>query len=325
MKDSKRNQLIQLLAKHEEDYISGQTLSDKLGISRTAVWKHINELKKDGYQFESAPRKGYKLIHRSSDLSESSIKWDLQTNWVGQKVYFQEEMDSTQDYAHRLARKNAEHGTVVITNKQKKGRGRMNRSWESNHPEGIWISILLRPDTPPHHASQMTLFTAVSIVESLRLITNADIQIKWPNDLYLNGKKICGILTEMQAELDQIDYLIIGFGINVNQTLATFPEDLKNKSTSLSIETGKEWNRKELIQIILENFEDHYHHYLENGFHHTKQKWMNYAYKLNEKVEVKTPKSHYSATIQGINDEGALIVKKENQQLETIYSAEIHW
>ncbi|WP_018933733.1 biotin--[acetyl-CoA-carboxylase] ligase [Gracilibacillus lacisalsi] len=325
MTNNKRHELISILAEQEDRYISGQALSEKLDVSRTAIWKHINELKKDGYQFDSVPKKGYRLVSKPEQLNESTIKWGLETDWLGKRIDFRQELASTQDLAHALARKGAEHGTVVTTSKQLSGRGRMDRRWVSDHDGGIWMSIILRPSIPPHQASQMTLFVAVTLVETLERITGQKIQIKWPNDLFIDGRKISGILTEMQAELEAIQYLIIGFGINVNQLSTDFPEELKEKSTSLRIASGQEWNLREMIQDILQDFELAYQSYLQTGFEPIKAKWLKHAYKLKEKIHVKTNQEEYNATVNGITDDGALVVLKDNQDERVIYSAEITW
>ncbi len=325
MTTNKRHELISLLAEQDDRYISGQALSEKLEVSRTAIWKHINELKKDGYQFESVPKKGYRLIAKPEKLNESTIKWGLATKWLGKRIEFKQEVASTQDLAHTLARKGAEHGTVVTTNKQLSGRGRMDRRWVSDHDGGIWMSLILRPNIPPHQASQMTLFVAVTLVDTLERVTGQKIQIKWPNDLFIDGKKISGILTEMQAELEAIQYLIIGFGINVNQLSKDFPESLEGKSTSLRMESGQEWNRQAIIQNVLRDFEIAYQTYLDTGFEPIKEKWLAHAYRLNEKIHVKTSQEDYVATVKGITNDGALIVLNDKNEEKVIYSAEIIW
>ncbi|WP_058307603.1 biotin--[acetyl-CoA-carboxylase] ligase [Gracilibacillus massiliensis] len=325
MVHKKRHELIAILAENEHQFISGQALSEQLDISRTAIWKHINELKKDGYQFESAPKKGYRLLAKPDQLNETTIKWGLETEWLGKSIIFKEKVDSTQDLAHSLARKGAEHGTIILADRQLAGRGRMERPWVSDDSGGIWMSIILRPAIPPHQASQMTLFVAVTLVEALEQATGQSIQIKWPNDLFINGKKITGILTEMQAELEAIQYLIIGFGINVNQGIDQFPKEIREKVTSLKIASGQEWSRTNLVQTILREFEKAYQLYIDSGFEAIKQKWMAHAYKLHEKIFIKTTQASFSATVQGISNEGALIVKDEENVEKLIYSAEINW
>lgn len=325
MTEKNRDKLINILRKQGDQFISGQVLSRELNISRTAVWKHINELKNDGYQFESIPNKGYRLIDQPVHMNESSLKWGLNTKWLGNELIFKEQITSTQDTAHELARREAKHGTIVIAERQLQGRGRMERRWNSNHNGGIWLSMILRPPFPPHQASQITLLAAVVLVDVLRRITDLPIQIKWPNDLYIQNKKISGILTEMQAELEVIQYLIIGFGINVNQSADEFPKELQAKTGSLKMFTHKEWNRQDIIQEILQHFEVVYEEYLQEGFPVIQSKWLKYAYKLNENIQITTHQKQFTASIKGITNDGALLVQRENGKEEIIYSAEINW
>ncbi|KAB8138462.1 biotin--[acetyl-CoA-carboxylase] ligase [Gracilibacillus oryzae] len=325
MKETKRDQLINLLAQNEKDFISGQAVSGKLNISRTAVWKHINELKKDGYQFEAVPKKGYRLISSPTSVNETTIKWDLKTEWLGQTLIFKDEVDSTQNIAHQLAREGAESGTVVVANKQLKGRGRLNRKWISHQDDGIWMSLILRPEMPPYQASQMTLFTAVSVVDTISKFVKLPVKIKWPNDLFIGNKKFCGILTEMQAELDHIEYLVIGIGLNINQKQTAFPTEIQSKTTSLAIASNQHFDRKTLIQQLLVDYEKNYLEFQRTGFSYVKDKWIENAYKLGENVFIKMPKKSFEATIKGISDDGALLVQTNQNTIEKVYSAEIHW
>lgn len=320
---SKRDKLIRLLSKNGEQYISGQELSEQLNISRTAIWKHINELKKDGYEFDSAPKKGYRLTRIPESYNESTIKWGLSTEWLGNVLYFKESIDSTQNMAHDLAKKHAPHGTVVIANEQTLGRGRLERPFESNKG-GIWMSVILRPQMAPHQAAQITLFTSVVIAEVLSTLTGLPLKVKWPNDLYMNDKKVCGILTEMNGELDSINYLIIGIGINVNQNEDQFSSNLRDKATSINIASNLTWNRAEIVQDILTALEKNYEQYMDTGFHTYKQKWSSMAYKMNEMITIQTPQKTYSAKLIGIDDNGALLIEHGNETVP-LYSGEIIW
>lgn len=320
---TKRDKLIRLLSKNGHSFISGQELSEQLDISRTAIWKHINELKKDGYEFESAPKKGYRLTYIPESYNESTLKWGLNTNWLGRVLYFHETVDSTQNIAHNLAKKQAPHGTVVIANEQKSGRGRLERPFESNSG-GIWMSVILRPQMAPHQAAQITLFTSVVIAEALSELTGLTIKVKWPNDLYLNDKKLCGILTEMNGELDSINYLIIGIGINVNQKENQFSNHLREKATSINIASNATWNRAEIVQKILTALEVNYEQYMNKGFSTYKEKWTSMAYKINESITIQTPQQNYSAILKGIDDNGALLIK-QGSKIVPLYSGEIIW
>ena len=321
---SKRDMLIKLLAKHGNMYISGQELSEQLNISRTAIWKHMNELKKDGYEFESAPKKGYRLVRAPEAYNETTIKWGLTTNWLGKNLHFKESMDSTQNLAHELAKKQAPHGTVIIANEQTEARGRLERPYESRQG-GIWMSVILRPPMAPYQASQFTLFTSVILTEVLSEITKLPIEIKWPNDLFVHDQKLSGILTEMSGELDSIEYLIIGIGINVNQEANQFSDDVREKATSLLIETGEIWDRTTIVQRLLKTMEEQYEHYVQQGFNSYKEKWSKRAYKKNEVITIQSQNETFQATLAGIDENGALLVQRENGPLIPIYSGEIIW
>src|SRR5690625_4504204 len=194
-------------------FISGQALSVALNISRSAIWKHMNELKKDGYQIEAQSNKGYRITGFPEKISENTLKWGLDTVWAGKTIIHKEKVSSTQHIAHDAARKNAAHGTTVIADEQKEGKGRMNRSWQSARDKGIWLSLILRPEIQPQLAPQLTLLTATVLADVLSMHTDTKPMIKWPNDILLNEKKCAGILTELQAEQDQIQYIVIGIGL----------------------------------------------------------------------------------------------------------------
>lgn len=322
---STRERIIALLAANSDSYISGQSISDQLKISRTAVWKQMKVLKEDGYLIEAIPNKGYRIISTPTKLSENTLQWGLHTNWLGKSIEFFEEVDSTQTKANILAQQGCNHGTIVIASKQGAGRGRMNRAWYSNNEDGIWMSIVLRPKVLPAHAPQFTLLTGTVLADVLSEKTNLDIRIKWPNDLFIGDKKVAGILTEMQAEQDQIQHLVIGIGINVNQLTSELPDEIKNKATSLREETSHVYSIKELIQAVLEAFEAAYERYLDLGFSEIKAKWEKRGYKMNENVTYHSGNVQSQGIIKGINESGALLVQNSDNQIITLYSAEIDW
>lgn len=322
---STRNKLINLLAENKNQYISGQLLSEKLGISRSAIWKHMKELEKDGYIIEGKSKLGYKIIEFPDKISANTIQWGLDTEWLGNNIIHRESTESTQFVAHLVARDDAKHGTVIIADEQTKGKGRMNRVWHSQPNDGIWMSIILRPQLQPYLAAQLTLLTATVLAEVIEEVTKVKPQIKWPNDILINRKKIAGILTEMQAEQDTIQYVVIGMGINVNQILESLPEDIRHKASSLRIETGKTWSLKDFIQAILTKFEIAYANYMENGFPSVKSKWEAYGFKIGETIGIKTLQTEWESEFLGIAQDGALLTKDINGEKTKLYSAEIEW
>ncbi|MFC3038907.1 biotin--[acetyl-CoA-carboxylase] ligase [Virgibacillus xinjiangensis] len=323
--ESTRTRLIKILSAEKDAYISGQALSEALDISRNAVWKHMKELQKDGYEIEGKPRKGYRILSFPNKLSTNTLQWGLHTKWLGRQTIHRDSTPSTQLVAHQAAREMAEHGTVVIADEQTKGRGRMDRSWYSAKEKGIWMSIILRPGIQPHLAPQLTLMSAVALADALRTHTGTTPLIKWPNDLLLSGKKTAGILTEMQAEQDQIQYVVIGIGLNVNHQEADFSGELSDKATSISLETGKTWSVIGLVQDILTSFEQSYEQYMEYGFPTIKERWEEYGFKIGQEVSVRTLKESWKAEFLGISEDGALLLRSPNGETRQMYSAEIDW
>ena len=322
---STRNKLIQLLANNDDQYISGQMLSEKLNISRSAIWKQMKNLEKAGYQVEGKPNQGYRILSYPDDVSEYTLQWGLETDWLGKKILHKQTTQSTQIIAHQLAQESCEHGTIVIADEQTKGKGRMNRPWQSSKDKGIWMSIILRPEILPYRAPELTLLTATILAEVMVDHLGVQPQIKWPNDILINSKKTAGILTEMQAEQDKIEYVVIGVGLNVNQTKDDLPANTGYKATSLKIETKQEWDLKEIIQKILFTFEKRYTSYIDNGFGKIKDKWESYGYKIGEPIWLKTSQGRSQVIFLGIADDGALLAKDSQENIDKIYSAEIDW
>ncbi|UOR12483.1 biotin--[acetyl-CoA-carboxylase] ligase [Halobacillus amylolyticus] len=322
--ESTRKQLIELLDS-QQGHISGQDLSKRLNISRTAVWKHMKELEKDGYEIEAVQRKGYKIISSPNKVSENTLQWGLNTDWLGHNLQHFEEVTSTQEVVHQLAKQGKPHGTVVIADKQVQGKGRMSRNWDSPKGKGIWMSILLRPELLPYQAPQLTLLAATVLAEVIAEQSSILPQIKWPNDLLVNHKKVSGILTEMQAEQDQIQYVVLGIGINVNQTESDIPEELQHKASSLQIESQQQWSIQGTIQRILQQFERTYDQFMTNGFKDVKLKWEQFGYRIGEEVTISTMKKSWQARLVGIEPDGALLARDEKGKEEKLYSAEIHW
>ncbi|WP_010650623.1 biotin--[acetyl-CoA-carboxylase] ligase [Oceanobacillus massiliensis] len=323
--ESTRDRLITLLAENEDRFISGQALSDSLHISRNAVWKHMKDLEKDGYQIEARPRKGYRITAYPETMSSNTIKWGLDTKWIAKTIIHKEKTGSTQTLAHQAALENAPHGTIVIADEQTEGRGRMNRTWHSNKGKGIWLSILLRPEMLPNDASKLTLLAATVLADVLESTVQTRAHIKWPNDILLNQKKIAGILTEMQAEQDRIQYILIGIGLNVNHSKEDLQEDIQSKATSLKIETGQDWPITHLIQELLKSFEKSFDAYMKSGFAPVKEKWESYGFKIGQPIQIKTFKDEWESTFLGISEEGALLTESRTGEAIKLYSAEINW
>lgn len=323
--ENTRKLLIDLLEHRSDQYTSGQLLSEKLNISRAAVWKHMKELEKDGYVIEAISGKGYQIVSKPQKLSSNTIKWGLHTSWLGKNLVHKTQVSSTQILAHQLAMEGAENGTVVVADEQTEGKGRMNRNWHSARRKGVWMSVVLRPEILPMEAPQITLLAASVLAEVTAGIYGVEPKIKWPNDILINHKKTAGILTEMQAEQDLINYIVLGMGINVNHDRIDLPEEISEHATSLKIETGKEWDIHTMIQQFLIRFEKAYESFLVHGFPTVKEKWEKYGYRMGEVMAIKAGKDLFDAKLIGIESDGALRVKFKDNSEKVLYSAELQW
>ena len=316
-----KSEILRLL-KESDTYISGQQLCDHFHVSRTAVWKVIEQLKKEGYEIEAVRNKGYRLTCSPDVMSKAEIESLLVTQWAGKKVVYSAEIDSTNTQAKAAGEQGEAHGTLFVADKQNAGKGRRGRVWESPAGSSIYMTILLRPDLPPVKAPMLTLVMAVSVAEGIRQVTGLDTQIKWPNDIVLNKKKICGILTEMSTEIDYINYVVIGDGINVNQD--TFPEELSETATSLKIESGQIYRRSELIASIMKQFEKNYEIFLETeDLSGIQDIYNEMLVNRGREVRVLEPGNEYNAFAEGINKTGELIVKTEAGEEKHIFAGEV--
>ncbi|WP_429648813.1 biotin--[acetyl-CoA-carboxylase] ligase [Aeribacillus pallidus] len=318
-----RKQLLEAFAEANGEFLSGQTLAKILGCSRTAVWKHIEELRKEGYQLEAVRKKGYRIVQAPDKVTENEIQFGLQTKRLGQTIYYEESVESTQQIAHRLSYEGYPEGTLVISEEQVAGRGRMTRSWYSPKYTGIWMSLILRPNLPPQKAPQFTLIAAVAISQAIEEISGIEAEIKWPNDILIRGKKVTGILTELQADADKIHSIIIGMGVNVNQSSTDFAADIKPIATSIAIEAKKKIPRAQLVRRILEKLEIYYDLYMEEGFRPIKLMWESRAVSIGKNIIARTINGTIEGKALGITDEGILQLEDAQGIIHHIYSADI--
>ncbi|MEK7841973.1 MAG: biotin--[acetyl-CoA-carboxylase] ligase, partial [Deltaproteobacteria bacterium] len=271
--------IIRLLRECAHPFLSGQALSKTLGISRTAIWKHIKAIKDMGYDIEASPARGYRLNIENLPFNKIEISSNLKTSFIGRDISFYEEIGSTNDTAKEFAAKGAKEGTVIVADCQKKGKGRLSRRWESPAGVNIYTSIILRPNILPAYAPQLTLVSAIAVAETVAKFLNTgsgykpEPTVKWPNDIFINSKKTAGILTEMNSEMDRINFVVIGIGVNVNMTKKMFPEELRQIATSMKEETGMEISRIDFIQTLYLNMERWYKEYLKNGFEPVRKAW----------------------------------------------------
>lgn len=324
MTSTMKDEILKTLLESEGEAVSGQQLADRFNVSRTAIWKHMKTLQEEGYTFETVKKKGYILRGVPNTVSAAQIQAELETEALGQEIHYFDVVDSTQTVAHRLAQEGAKHGTVVISEEQTAGKGRLMRPWESSKRKGIWLTVILRPDIPPHRAPQLTLVTAIAVVNTMKTLLNiSDPKIKWPNDILINGKKCTGILTEMQAESDVVQALLIGIGINVNQTEADFSDDIKDIATSLRIEEGEEIDRPKFIATLLYFLEHYSNMYIKNGFGRIRELWEEASCTIGQRLEVTTLREKFEGVATGINSDGVLQVRLDDGTIRDIYTADI--
>lgn len=316
-----RKKILELL-KSQSGYVSGQDICDQLGVSRTAVWKNINALKAQGYQIDSVNNRGYKLLGEPDRIDEEALRPYLHTKWLGKQIYFKKEMDSTNIQAKRLGEDNAEHGTVVVTEHQTAGRGRRGKNWVSPVGVNCYFSILLRPDVVVDRASIITLVSALALAKTIRQVTDLDTMIKWPNDVIANGKKLCGILTESSTDLEYINYVVVGIGINMNQS--DFPKEICDMASSVFLETGAQVNRAELLGAFLNAFERYYEIFLETeDLSRLVDEYNFLLVNRGKEVRIVEKNKERILTAVGIDKKGRLLVKDAAGKQETIISGEV--
>lgn len=307
------------------DYVSGQELCRYYGVSRTAIWKAVRQLEKDGYVIEAQNNKGYRLVEKGdADLfSKVEIESRLETSWVGRNLVFHKETGSTNADAKTLAEKGEASGAVVVADMQTAGRGRRGRGWVSPAGKDIYMTIMLRPQCRPEKASVLTLVMALAVLEAVSELIPQSCGIKWPNDIVINGKKVCGILTEMSAELDEIHYVVIGAGINVNQQVLA--EEIRDTATSLWIESGQQADRAKLAARVLYFFEQNYAVFERNwDFSGLVDKYNRFLVNRDKEVRVLDPKGAFDGIARGINEKGELLVeRKSDQEIVQIYAGEV--
>lgn len=294
--------------KRSQGYLSGEEISRSLDMSRAAIWKHIQELRKEGYEIEAVPHLGYKLVHTPDKLLAHEVQFGLKNKILGYHFYYHESLASTMDEAFKLGMEGAPEGTVVCAETQTKGRGRLGRGWVSAKYKGIYCSIILRPRLSPSDISKLTLLTAVAVSEAIECVTHIRPMIKWPNDLLIKNKKLAGILTELRAEVDQMKFVVVGIGINVNNSGSQLIEG----ATSLKNETGHNFSRVELFKAILRVLERWYLQCQGGDFKELLNAWKERSLTLGRRVRVTDPASVIEGVAVDLDTDGGLLVRQDS-------------
>lgn len=303
-------EILHTLHKFRDGYISGEELADKFKVSRTTIWNNIDFLRKQGYTIEAHPNLGYRLIDVPDRVLPDEIQYELNTKIIGKRIYAYEKTGSTNDIAWEMALKGEPEGSAVFAESQTKGRGRLKREWFSPARKGLWFSVILRPQLTPNYAPMITAMSAVAVTRAIAKHTGLSVWIKWPNDIYINGKKAGGILTELNTELDIIKFVVLGIGINVN--IKDFNIET---ATSLMIEGGKTYSRIELAKEILISLE----HYYKLKWDEVIVEWKNLSLVSGKRVRVRD----IEGQALGIDEHGALIVRSDDGIVNYITSGDV--
>jgi BirA family biotin operon repressor/biotin-[acetyl-CoA-carboxylase] ligase len=322
-RESTQLRILHLLKENFGKPVSGKTLASLFGLSRTGIWKHIQNLKTLGYRILSHPKEGYKLLDVPDALIAEEIIPDLHTSWVGSHYHHFQQIGSTNDYAMELAARGAPHGTVVIAEEQTRGKGRLARTWVSQPHLGIYVSIVLTNPLPLLEAHHATMIAALSLSEILETTFGVPARIKWPNDILVNGRKITGILTEMQSDQDYTRFLVIGVGINVNHETHDMEGPFRYPATSLAIESGHPVRRKDLLIAFLRRFEDHYDTFLKEGFSTFLPQIEKLSAVLNKEIRIVSGKNQIAGRAVGFTPEGGLRICNEKGKEEVVWAGDI--
>jgi BirA family biotin operon repressor/biotin-[acetyl-CoA-carboxylase] ligase len=311
-----KSKILEILEK-EGNYVSGEEISKEIGISRAAVWKHVKKLRELGYEIDSKTNEGYKLIRSPDRPMKFELERTLNTKIVGKKILFFEEVDSTNNKAKQIALEEKD-GTVVVSEMQTSGRGRRGREWHS--PKGgIYISFILKPNIPPEKAPQLTLVSSLALVETLNTMNNElNAKIKWPNDVLIRGKKISGILTELSADMEKINYIVVGVGVNLNTDANNLPET----GTSLKLELKEDVSVKLFLKSFLEKYDSVYQIYLNGEINQIIKLWKDNSDTLGKNVKIIGINETYEGFAKDIDENGALILKIDHKEIK-VYSGDV--
>lgn len=317
-----KSQILKIL-RNADGYISGQAICQTLGVSRTAVWKYINQLKEEGYEFDAVSNKGYRIVKYPDIITAAEISSQLGQNDIIQKVIYFDETDSTNNQAKQYAEKGEASGTLFVAETQTGGRGRRGRNWISQPESGIWMTLLLRPQIRPADASMLTLVSAMAVARAVtESCGDVACRIKWPNDIVLNKKKVCGILTEMSAETDWVNFVVIGIGINVN--IENFADEIKDIATSLYMETGRRVKRSTIVAQFSKYFTAYYNQFLKTcDLSSLVSEYNKMLINAGQQVQISDRADTFAGKALGVDETGALKVLKEDGSVAAIVAGEV--
>jgi BirA family transcriptional regulator, biotin operon repressor / biotin---[acetyl-CoA-carboxylase] ligase len=310
--------------RENQDGVSGADLSEQLGISRAAIWARIHDLRLIGYHIEASPHFGYRLLSSPDALHADDLISRLgHTKTIGRDIRVFNATPSTNDLIAKCARDGLQEGIVIFAESQSKGRGRLGREWLSPAKAGLWFSILLRPSLRPQQTTQLTIMSATALRRAIEAGTGLSPEIKWPNDIVICGKKVAGILTELYAELDRVNYIILGVGVNVNLTLTDFTPELRKLATSVQMELGKPISRPELAVRILRELDNDYRRVRAGEFAAVATEWEQHCSTLGREITIRTGERNIRGVAESLGEEGALLLRSEHGHLERIVGGDV--
>jgi len=315
-----KKRIIEMLEK-ADGYVSGEEISEKLGITRSGVWKHINSLKSEGYEITSVRNRGYKLNASPDLLSEEKIRQRMHGSLLGSRITVMKTVDSTNEEVKRRAHEGAESGLIVASESQTAGKGRFSRKWSSGSDGGLYFSFLLRPELPPSDMAGITLACGHAVCQAIREYTGLPAQIKWPNDIIIGRKKVCGILTEMAAQSDQVDYVVTGIGINVNNP--SFPEEIADKADSLYLETGEKLDRNEFFACVINHLDRVIQNYLVSLSIEDIEQFKSLCATIGKEVSVQRGNIQYKGKAFDVAPTGELMILTEDGRELSVNSGEV--
>ena len=318
-------EILQFLRERPPGFLSGEEISRRLKVSRTAVWKRMKHLRTLGYEIEASTRTGYRLIRSPDLLTPSEVRPLLKTKWMGKTIHHFHIIDSTNSKAYELALNGAEEGEVVIAESQKKGKGRLGREWFSPLFSNLYLSVILRPKIPPYRASLITLMAAVATADAIQNFSSLEPLIKWPNDILLRAKKVAGLLNEIHSEMDRIHFVILGIGVNLNTDRKMFAREIREVATSLKIEMGQAISRKTFLPCLLQELEKWYEIFLKEGANPVLKAWRDRAQIKGRPVKV----TSFGETLVGIaidvDSDGALILETEHGEQKRVVAGDVEY
>ncbi len=317
-----RDKLIQLLIQNLDSYVSGENISKVYGVTRAAIWKHVQALKEQGCDIVCTPHKGYKLQSMPDSMRPEFILAWLKTKHIGKDIRYYDRIDSTNQKARELAASGCPHGLLVLADEQFNGRGRLGRKWFSPGGSGVFMSVVLRPDLHPSHAQKLVIIGSLAVLRAVRAITGIDVKIKWPNDLVAEGKKVCGIMVEMNAEMDRINWAVMGIGLNVNTT--EFPLEIIEQAASLKSITGTAYSRAQMVLTICHELEDLFIQLTENNdFPSIMEEYRESSIVTGKRVRVMQNHKSVEGEAKGFDDEGTLLLMMDDGSTEKIIAGDI--